>query len=147
MKNEDSSQPLFLFCFHSLLHSSLSLFFPLPTSFSHIQHSAVLAISLMLLYLRWPSPSCQSQPIPPLLSSHSSPLFHHSFSPFLSFLLSLPHSSSSFLIPPLSSIHSSSPFLSFLLSHPSIPPLPSSHSSPIFHPFFLPSIPPLSSSR
>lgn len=40
-------------------------FFPLPTSFSHIQRSAALAISLLLLHLLWPSRSCQSQPIPP----------------------------------------------------------------------------------
>ena len=69
MKNEDSSQPLFLFCFHFRFHSSLWLFFPLPTSFSHIQRSAAVAISLMLPPLRWPSLSCQSQPIPALPSA------------------------------------------------------------------------------
>lgn len=86
MKNEDSSQPLFLFCFHSPFHSSLSLslspvFFslsPFPTSparfYSIRPHlGPLLAISLLLphpLLYRWlPISPCSSSCFRSLRSS------------------------------------------------------------------------------
>lgn len=89
MKNEDSSQPLFLFCFHSPFHSSLSLSLYVPSRvfflsppFPPLLHASIpsgLTSALCWLFhscFLTPSstPGCQSHLVPPLVSVHSAPL-------------------------------------------------------------------------